>query len=145
MSSTAETAFAHRVSDDAVLIELVGTKTSGLVNLTWGWPGKMVVPTALPLITYYAATDDPQRAEIFEVLLRTAIWVWPGGDNGGVARLSAIDTRLVELLEGQTWTYESKRFYAIALSARTIPGPSDRPLRRTRDFRIFVSPGLPGT
>ncbi len=141
----AELGFYDRVSQDAEMITLVGTKASGRANVRPGWPSARLAEERLPLVTYFDASDSIRARGFADVRLRVDIWVWPEGEEGGAGRLRAIEERLQELINEQTWSYGDCRLYAIALNGRTIPAPPDAPLHRSRDYRISVSPGLPGT
>lgn len=136
--------FAARAAADADLAALLGVDDAGAVRLYHGWPGEVLEnprPRHFPRATYYRSGGGEQRRPgVGRVRIRLDLWVWPSGEAGGIERLSALDSRFLEVLDEQHWTHSGARLYAVALDPVDFPAGPGAPLRRMRPFDVHVSP-----
>jgi hypothetical protein len=142
MASSPEDAlrgFQARAQEDSTLRTLLGTRPSGNARIEEGFPAIELSEDNTPLATYFQVSDTIIRPGISSVRLQLDIFVW--STQGGALR-AQIDDRFISLFDEQHWVYGDSRLYALVMAGRVFPAGIDQPLRKTRDFRIEVSPTL---
>lgn len=136
-----------RVSPDATLQGLLGTKDSGRARVYPEWPDETLVAEDYPRVTLGLGGLRRDGSTLYVAEVNADIWAWPTGANGGGARILAVDQRLLDLLDGPDtaaspglpWAFGAARIFSREVGARDFPTEPGTPLRRRRTFRLTIS------
>lgn len=123
------------ISRAAEVIAITGEKSAGRAHVYPGTTPPQIEVSDCPRIGYLAS-DTPDGGGRMEIRLQVDIATAPGSAEQG----ELLDATIFALLDEQHWTFRGARLYALAMSGRAIPTSPGRPLRWTRDYRLFASP-----
>lgn len=130
----AEEAFYARCAADPQLVGAIGSD-GGVVRIYPGWPTDTQQAGDYPRVTYFGMAGP--GTGVHAVRIQVDVWAWPGAADPDGA-LQAIDGRLLELFDRQSWIHAGRRVYGHDLGGRNMPGPGAA-LRRMREFSLGVS------
>lgn len=146
----AEQAVRDRLISDAALAALVGMDPAGDVRYSMAYPAELLEdthPNEFPRISVDRVPADRMLADGFgEVELMIDLWVLRGhGGAGGEDAddvLEQMDSRVLELIDGQQWAYTPPGGSAVTVNGRVLDGGGNRHwrhvLRRSRNYSIGV-------
>jgi hypothetical protein len=124
-----------RISTAPEVIAITGVKGSGRARVYPGTTPPELDVTDCPRIGYLAS-DVPDGGGRMTLSVQIDLATAPRDAEQG----ELLDATIFALLDEQHWTFRGARLYALAMSGRAIPTSPGRPLRWTRDYRLFASP-----
>jgi len=140
-----ELGFQDRLAADATIQSLVGTESGGGLRLYPEWIGERVIQeddTYRAISFFRVGSFGTRRLDTGELRIQSDAWVaqaFGGTMATARARLEAIDSRMLELLDEVWWAYDGIRLNAYALPEQDPIGGHIRPFRRTREWLVGVN------